>query len=183
MFTLKVIDDDCTGMLMADTEHALGGKDLVQAYAFSHLFPSGCCPWAHRELVFALAESHGWQVQVRKVEAAQPQVAIAAVRELPDGRTYLRIFPHGYAEPLELPVSTSEASGRAAGCWTWNGSLTAPTLRPSIKTWHADETVSHFWLSDGVCQYLDDSRDGFAGSSLPLRSLPTTSTDHAQHGN
>ncbi len=86
------------------------------------------------------------------------------------GKRYLRFWPHGYEQPLELPVITS-GSRDEANAWTWNGSEEKPRLRPSIKTTHADGKVSHLWLNDGVCQHLDDSTDGLAGQTLPLRDL------------
>jgi hypothetical protein len=87
------------------------------------------------------------------------------------GRRYLRFWPHGYEYPIELPVITSGVR-EGTGAWTWNGSLENPTLRPSIRTDHGGSgIVSHLWLNDGNCQYLDDSTDGFAGQKLPLRNL------------
>jgi len=68
MFTLKVIDDETTGFFRADTLHRHGGTDMLQAHAFAHLFPEGECPWAFRELVFDMAEIHGWEVKVRVVK-------------------------------------------------------------------------------------------------------------------
>lgn len=67
MFTLKVIDDAASGLIMADKVHAMGGRDLLQEHAFAHLFPGGVCPWVMRSLLFDLAEAHGWRVEVRKV--------------------------------------------------------------------------------------------------------------------
>ena len=103
---------------------------------------------------------------------------------------YLKFHPHGYEYPIELPVITS-GTRDGTGCWTWNGSLEKPTLRPSIKTLHGrgGKIVSHLWLSDGVCQHLEDSTDGFAGQTLPLIPLhnvkehaPALATPHAETG-
>jgi len=108
-----------------------------------------------------------------------------------DGRTYLKFRPQGYADPIELPVIT-RGSRDEAKAWTWNGSLEKPTLRPSVKTWHADGTISHIWLNDGMCEYLGDSTDGLAGLSVPLfllENIPVhppkvgcdDSSDHDSH--
>lgn len=86
------------------------------------------------------------------------------------GEHYLRFQPHGYEFPIALPVITS-GSREAARAWTWNGDLEKPTLKPSVKTTHADGKVSHIWLTDGMCQHLADSTDGLAGQTLPLMSL------------
>ena len=69
MFTLKVIDDVATGFLRPDTLHKYGGTDMLQDVAFHHLFPDGECPWALRQLVFDMAEIHGWEVVVRVVNS------------------------------------------------------------------------------------------------------------------
>lgn len=95
-------------------------------------------------------------------------LALAITRR---GKKYLRFWPHGYEHPLELPVITS-GTREGTNAWTWNGSLEKPTLRPSIRTRHSNEgPVSHLWLNDGQCQHLDDSTDGLAGQTLPLRPL------------
>ncbi|MDQ8206217.1 DUF6527 family protein [Coraliomargarita sp. SDUM461003] len=91
---------------------------------------------------------------------------ITQTRKL-DGKTFLKIQPHGYARPIELPVIQS-GNRDAANAWTWNGSEDKPTLRPSIKTDHGDGTMTHVWLNDGMCQHLADSTDGHAGKTLPL---------------
>ena len=87
-----------------------------------------------------------------------------------NGLDYLRFQPHGYEFPILLPVIT-HGSRDAANAWTWNGSLEKPTLKPSVKTTHADGKVSHIWLTDGMCQHLGDSTDGLAGQTLPLVHL------------
>lgn len=87
-----------------------------------------------------------------------------------NGRDYLRFQPHGYEFPILLPVIT-RGSRDAANAWTWNGSLENPTLKPSVKTTHADGKVSHIWLTVGMCHHLGDSTDGLAGQTLPLVHL------------
>tara|TARA_R110000772_G_scaffold249530_2_gene363905 strand:+ start:59975 stop:60199 length:225 start_codon:yes stop_codon:yes gene_type:complete len=67
MFTLRVINNEITKELYADTKHYNGGYDMIQDHAFSHLFPNGKCLWVYRELVFEMAEAHGWEVEVRTV--------------------------------------------------------------------------------------------------------------------
>lgn len=96
--------------------------------------------------------------------------AVFAVLDTRNGTHYLRFQPHGYEFPIALPVIT-HGSRDVANAWTWNGSLEKPTLKPSVKTTHADGTVSHLWLTDGMCRHLADSTDGLAGQTLPLLSL------------
>ena len=99
--------------------------------------------------------------------------AVARLRDYFKDLPHLEFMPHGYKFPIALPVIT-KGSRDEAKAWSWNGSLEKPTLRPSIKTTHSDGTISHIWLNDGMCQYLDDSTDGFAGQTLPLIPLPNS---------
>lgn len=87
------------------------------------------------------------------------------------GRETLRFWPPGYESPICLPVIRS-GSREAGGVWSWNGSTEKPTLKPSIRTLQPDGRVSHFWLTDGECLFLQDSTDGNAGRALPLQVLP-----------
>lgn len=97
---------------------------------------------------------------------------MAISRLYKSGRWYLQIFPHGYKAPISLPVKPDDPDA-----WTWNGSTEAPTLRPSIKTTHSNGTISHLWLTGGICKHLQDSTDGMAGKTLPLQSLPEWATE------
>jgi hypothetical protein len=82
-------------------------------------------------------------------------------------------MPVGYDFPIELPVITG-GSRDVANAWTWNGSLDAPTLKPSVRTKHGrNKPTSHLWLGGGMCRYLPDSTDGNAGKTLPLQNLPS----------
>jgi Family of unknown function (DUF6527) len=93
-----------------------------------------------------------------------------ATLETRSGTDYLRFQPHGYEFAISLPVIT-HGSREKVNAWTWNGSTDSPTLKPSVKTTHANGTISHIWLTNGVCQHLDDSTDGLAGQTLPLMDL------------
>lgn len=106
--------------------------------------------------------------------------AVFATLHERQGEHYLRFQPNGYEFPISLPVITS-GSREQARAWTWNGSLEKPTLKPSVKTTHADGKVSHIWLTDGLCQHLDDSTDGLAGQTLPLLSLANDEMTSAHH--
>lgn len=58
---------------------------------------------------------------------------------------------------IAVPVNTADGTG-----WTWNGSLDAPTLSPSLLTKRA-EGVCHSFLTDGVFAYLGDCTHSLAG--------------------
>jgi hypothetical protein len=91
----------------------------------------------------------------------------------PGGLHHLEIQPHGYPFSVLLPVIRT-GRREATNSWTWNGSTEKPTLRPSIRTRHPDGTVSHLWLTEGLCQHLADSTDGFAGQTLPLPPIKSS---------
>lgn len=94
---------------------------------------------------------------------------LASVREY-NGRTLLAFHPPGYEYPLELPVITS-GSRKGTECWSWNGSLDSPTLKPSIKTSFGNGDIIHLWLNDGMCKFLNDTTNETAGKTLPLKEL------------
>lgn len=77
---------------------------------------------------------------------------------------------------LTLPVIRS-GTREGTGCWTWNGSTDAPTLRPSVLTQGRayDDDLNdlgpytcHSWVNDGHAQFLNDSTHEFAGKTVPL---------------
>lgn len=57
--------------------------------------------------------------------------------------------------------------------WDWNGSLDKPTLRPSVLAQsnfvgQVPKLICHFFLVDGVIQFLSDSTHKFSGQNVPL---------------
>lgn len=71
---------------------------------------------------------------------------------------------------LTLPVMT-QGTREGTGNWTWNGSVDAPTLRPSVLTQYDGGDGAwrcHSWINDGVVQFLSDSSHELAGTSVPL---------------
>ena len=74
---------------------------------------------------------------------------------------------------LTLPVILS-GTREGTGCWTWNGSTLAPTLRPSVLT-QGHDFRCHSWINDGNAVFLDDCSHDMAGTTVPL--LDATHTD------
>lgn len=71
---------------------------------------------------------------------------------------------------LTLPVIRSGIRD-GTGCWTWNGSIEAPTLRPSVLTQYDGADGSwrcHSWINDGVVQFLSDCSHDMADTRVPL---------------
>ncbi|MGL4619161.1 MAG: DUF6527 family protein [Chroococcidiopsis sp.] len=93
----------------------------------------------------------------------------------PSEVTHLELhFPLDFA-PLKARIIPVQTTGKREGTpnWTWNGSLDAPTLRPSILTsWEggdpAQKVVCHSYVEDGVVSFLHDSTHDLSGKSRPL---------------
>lgn len=69
---------------------------------------------------------------------------------------------------LTLPVIRS-GSRAGTGCWTWNGDVDKPTLRPSVLTTQESKGMRcHTWVSDGQAQFLDDCSHELRGQTLDM---------------
>ena len=85
--------------------------------------------------------------------------------------THLTLRIPGPTGLLTLPVIQGNTTRAGTGCWTWNGSVEAPTLRPSVQTQYdgADRAWRcHSWITDGAAQFLDDCSHDMAGTTAPL---------------
>ncbi len=85
-----------------------------------------------------------------------------------NGIQHLTFLPIGIEHEITLPVIKSGSRDKY-NAWTWNGDLEKPTLKPSIRI--RGEYVSHFWLTNGVCNFLDDSTNGYARQNVELLDL------------
>ena len=59
--------------------------------------------------------------------------------------------------------------------WTWNGSLDAPTLSPSVLSTRAKRC--HCFVRDGKIQFLTDCGHEFAGQTVPMYEPPEWLSD------
>ena len=84
----------------------------------------------------------------------------------PDQATHLDLCLPGPLSHRRIPVIIK---GKRDGtpCWTWNGSLEKPTLKPSILT-RTNEHRCHTFINDGKVQFLGDCSHEFAGKTLDL---------------
>ena len=92
-----------------------------------------------------------------------------------DEATHVTLRIPGPTGLLTLPV-VRRGTREGTGCWTWNGSTDAPTLRPSVLT-QAHDWRCHSWINDGAAQFLDDCSHDLAGATVPLLDVdmvPTT---------
>ncbi len=100
----------------------------------------------------------------------------------PSEATHLRLHLPGPLPNRILPVMIG---GRREGTpnWTWNGSVDAPTVKPSVLTrttiGHTDEAgnrtpvdlVCHSFINDGKVQFLGDCTHEFAGQTMDLLEI------------
>ncbi|MDR6767741.1 hypothetical protein J2W88_003022 [Acidovorax delafieldii] len=89
--------------------------------------------------------------------------------------THLTLNIPGPTGQLTLPVML-KGRREGTGCWTWNGSIDAPTLRPSVLTTappggREGGFQCHTWITDGQAQYLDDCSHALRGQTVPLNPL------------
>lgn len=87
---------------------------------------------------------------------------------------------------LTLPVILS-GTREGTGCWTWNGDVNKPTLRPSVLTQGTEKITDeeyrrllaggeveprdfrcHTWVNDGQAQFLDDCSHSLRGQTIDL---------------
>lgn len=70
--------------------------------------------------------------------------------------------------------------GTRAGtnCWSWNGSVDAPTLHPSVLSTtqrlegtKAVEVRCHTWITDGRAQFLPDTTHELSGQTVDLLDI------------
>lgn len=83
--------------------------------------------------------------------------------------THVTLNIPGPTGVLTLPVIQS-GTREGTGCWTWNGSTEAPTLRPSVLT-QAHNFRCHSWINDGNAQFLDDCSHEMAGTTVALNDV------------
>lgn len=69
------------------------------------------------------------------------------------------------------------ATRRGTPCWTWNGDVEKPTLKPSIRTkgrCHDEKTdayvdcLCHSFVTAGQVKFLCDCTHEFAGQTVDL---------------
>ena len=88
--------------------------------------------------------------------------------------THITINIPGPSGKLTLPVIT-HGTRKDTGCWSWNGNVDAPTLKPSVKTNGGNhiegEWTCHTWITDGKAIFLNDTTHEHAGKTLDLLDI------------
>lgn len=89
--------------------------------------------------------------------------------------THVTLNIPGPTGDLTLPVIQS-GTRHGTGCWTWNGSTEAPTLRPSVLTQGSNLKHQNFrchsWINDGKAVFLDDCSHDLRGQTVDLLEVP-----------
>jgi hypothetical protein len=88
--------------------------------------------------------------------------------------THVTLNIPGPTGRLSLPVIQS-GTRAGTGCWTWNGSTDAPTLRPSVLT-QGHNFRCHSWINDGQAQFLDDCSHEMANTTVDLLDVEEQDT-------
>ena len=85
-----------------------------------------------------------------------------------DEATHVELNFPGPVGSLTLPVIRS-GTRDGTGCWTWNGDIDRPTLRPSVLSQRSFENMRcHTWVSDGQAQFLDDCSHELRGQTIDM---------------
>lgn len=69
MKKIKIIQNSILGEIIPDP------FDLQSRILFDHLFPEGKCWFFEKELLYFLAEAHGWEIEESRIEEADTQLA------------------------------------------------------------------------------------------------------------
>lgn len=88
----------------------------------------------------------------------------------PEEATHLHLYFPGPTELITLPVQI-KGTRKGTDNWTWNGSIENPTLRPSVLCNKNTPRRCHSWVTDGVVNFLEDTRHDMAGQSVSLLDI------------
>jgi len=85
--------------------------------------------------------------------------------------THVQLRLPGPISNIRLPVLVGMSKTReGTGCWSWNGDIEKPTIKPSILNDFRPHgsLVNHVWITDGMVQFLGDCTHELAGQTLDL---------------
>lgn len=107
---------------------------------------------------------------------AQPVKLIYAVGYEPcavEDATHVTLDIPGPTGLLTLPIIL-RGTRDGTNCWSWNGDIESPTIRPSVKTEGSNENgkfICHSWINDGHVQFLDDCSHELRNQTIPLNDV------------
>lgn len=85
----------------------------------------------------------------------------------PENATHVQINFPGPSGNLILPVVLGNATRAGTSCWSWNGDIDSPTLKPSILTQN-HRFKCHSFVNDGKAQFLGDCSHELAGQTVDM---------------
>jgi len=87
----------------------------------------------------------------------------------PSKATHVWLHMPGPIPNRLLPVIL-KGSRAGTNCWSWNGDIESPTLKPSIRSRDGVHTC-HTFVNDGVVKFLPDCTHALAGKTLELLDI------------
>lgn len=88
--------------------------------------------------------------------------------------THVQIHMPGPLPYRIIPV-IRRGTREGTNCWSWNGDVDKPTLKPSILSKGSSmvdgvvvDHVCHTWVNDGKVQFLSDCTHEFANQTIDL---------------
>lgn len=84
--------------------------------------------------------------------------------------THVSLYLPGPTKRLTLPVIL-HGTRKGTNCWSWNGDINKPTLKPSVSTKGSDadgEFKCHSWITDGKIEFLHDTTHALVGQTVDL---------------
>lgn len=87
----------------------------------------------------------------------------------PQDATHVTLNFPGPVGTLILPVIL-KGTREGTNCWSWNGDVDKPTLKPSIKT-NGGTYLCHTFVNDGKVIFLDDCTHEFKGQTLDMLEI------------
>ena len=68
-------------------------------------------------------------------------------------------------------ICTSQPTSRITYC-IYDGEHESPTFSPAVRVRHGEHLVCHYFLSEGILHFCEDSDHSLAGVSVELSKLP-----------
>jgi len=85
----------------------------------------------------------------------------------PEEATHIWLHMPGPFYYRRIPVCHGNVKRKGKHCWSWNGDVDKPTLKPSILT-RANGVVCHSFVNDGFVKFLGDCTHDLVNKEVEL---------------